>query len=164
MNLKEMRTHWAAMMKVLSRAAGSDDGVPLEEKIKALTFAREVGKDLSPDDKSGVVALVKNAVVAAVKAGGYVKDGKVSTYLDVGQWNVSMHPYRTGIDPKKMLARLIAKKRNPKQFMKEVPTYEYDQDGFDKAMKLKVFTKEDLADMQYDESWVVKTPKFEEEM
>lgn len=159
MDLETIRKQWSKVSEEVAKIVTSKTA-SVADIAQAFAFAREVEKTLDPKDKSGLVAIAKDRLITAVKEMGHRTDG-ASTVLSTGGWKLMMHPTRTGLDPRKFEARLIAMKKNVTQFMKMVPTYVIDEDLVAKAVKMKVFTQKDLAEMQYDESWTLKTPTEE---
>ncbi len=160
MDINSLRKKWQTIMKDMSETLSGNPS--LGDIAATFALVREVEKTLDPKDKSGIAAVAKEKLVEAIKIDGTKTDG-ASTVFSVGGWRMMMHPTRSGLDPRKYEARLISKKKNVAQFMKPVISYVLDEKLVEKAIKMKVFTKEEIAEMQYDESWTLKTPTFEGE-
>lgn len=165
MNFASLKKKYDAILEEVSKALSEKD-VPLETYGSALALAREIEKTIDSKDESNFSAVAKAAIVETVKKAGQKLDGKASTVLARAGWYFSMYPSRTGTDPKKFQAKLIAiagdKKKSVallRKYMVPEEVYSLDPALVLKAVKDKVLTTADVKDCEYDESWTLATPK-----
>lgn len=106
--------------------------------------------------------LAKGRIVSLLKEQGTVKSDKGARELAVNGWKLSMKPYRTGIDPKKLEALLRAKKLEPASFMDTAITYSVNEQKLGVLVAHKHLTSDELETCNYTESWTVDTPNKED--
>ncbi len=153
MEIKEIRKRFTALMGELANAVSSASTPDLIAPL--LATLRNGGKALEDNEK-----LLKPKVIEFLsKLGSVPKDQKQFVYT-VGGWRFTGYP-KTGTDPKKFEAILIAKSKKPKDFMTEVVSYKCNTEGIAKALRLKVLTQKELDECEFDESWTIKTPEEE---
>jgi hypothetical protein len=143
-----------ALAKILSNPKVND-----VEVIEALHAARVYEKVFKDDAE-----VCKKKIIPLLKQAGKIPEGKKQYELNWAGWKLAMHPTRSGLDPTKVASRVIAKKSS--DYLQEVmvlePHWLLPEPGSDKDKKLrKMFTEEELKEMEYEESWTVKTPTEE---
>lgn len=155
MKIAEIRKAFDETLGALSKALAEKKLSP-GTIAEAMFLVRSTTKTLEAHDK-----ILKPTITDFLKEHGEVKkDGQVQKEWHVGGWIFKGFP-KLGTDPKKFLARLIAKDIKPKKYMKEVISYELHDEGILKAQKDGVFTEAEIKEMAFDESWTIKTPEEE---
>lgn len=132
----------------------------LAPAVLAQTFQalRDIEKVLE-DKSSGLTTIAKKRVIAYLKSSGRVTTEKGSMEAAVGGLTLSMHPSRTGFDPKKVEGLLRAKGKEPSGFMVAKVSYAMPEDDAVSMEKLRKVLGDELESCRYEESWTVNTPK-----
>ncbi len=108
--------------------------------------------------EKGLEPVAKQRMIEMLKKDGQQTTDKGSMEAQVGGWKLSMSPTRTGIDPKKLEARLRSKQVDPAKYMRQTISYAIDEDKLNSLIDKRVMSNDELVDCRYEESWTVRTP------
>jgi hypothetical protein len=93
------------------------------------------------------------------KFGQPVPDTKSIMWVAEDGTKFTMHPTKSGTDPRKLEALLRAKGAKPALYMQETRTYEVDPVKLKEALDNETLTLDELKTCEYDESWTVRSPE-----
>lgn len=156
MKIDEIRVSISSALAAIGKEL-SKPKLELKTIADLMNLVRKTEKVLEEDEE-----ILKPHIVEALKSKGTTPEGQKQKILSVGGWVLKMHPTKTGLDPKKVETGLVMKDKDPKKYMIEVKSYKLPIEGSREEAKLKaLFTEAELKDMEYTESWTVKTPTEE---
>ena len=145
----------SALVTLMSQVAQSlSSPLPPLELSKVMTLLKDVEqlhKDLSSAAKKQAIALLEKE--------GKQTTEKGSRELTVDSVVLSMRPTRTGLDPKKVEARIRAKGLEPDGFMTATVSYSLKDDTAVSLVAKKVVSQDELETLNYDKSWAVQPVK-----
>jgi len=123
-----------------------------EQLAEVFKLERTMTKALS----DGIDPVLKQKVIAVLKEHGKLKADTKGLY-EFG--TLSMKPYRSGKDPKKVEKLLRARGKDPGKFMLPTISYALPPAETELYQKLVKELGDELEACEYDESWTVNTPK-----
>jgi len=124
----------------------------LAEAYDRLTEVQKVVEDTIKVAKDKMKELVKST-------GTFVEGTKGSYEAVLGEYQYSIRPTRTGVDPKKLEALLRSKDKDPEVYMDPKVTYTVNEQKLGAALAKKVLTKAELETCMYEESYALQPPK-----
>ncbi len=153
---KTVEEGFVSMARVLS------SGNKLAPSTLARAFSVLNGwKKLISNDKykNGILDEARRQIIEVLKKDGTPVPESTKLVLEAGDFEISMHTYRTGTDPKKLQRLLITKGLDPEVYMRPTITYAVDESRLGLALQKRKLTQAEIDSCQYDESWVVQDPK-----
>lgn len=128
------------------------------DTLRTFKLLREVKKVVT-DERSGLEQALRPSIVVMLKAAEKTTD-KGGRELEMDGLRVAMHRTRTGLDPKKVEARLRAMGKEPDAVMDTVLTFKIPDPTTERFAKLVTLLGPDaVKDCQYEESWTISTPE-----
>jgi hypothetical protein len=114
------------------------------------------------DSLTSLTKSVKQMISNVVQERGEKVTEKGGMAYSEGDWTMQIKPHRTGVDPKKLEARLRSKKADLDFYMDRTIVYTFNQSKLDAAVEAGVLSSEDVEACKHELTYDVMAPKRNE--